>query len=363
VKGQIERRGEGAYRLRWYTGRVDGRRQYSSKTVRGTRKQAEKELRTILGRQDRGLVVPSRTPTLREFVEQWKGTEAAAGLRPRTLRDYLDQLDRHVVPNLGAIRVDALRASTIERELVRPLRDAGKTRTARLCVSILSKVLRAAVRDDLIGANPCSAVEKPGHEAARPEPLSDEERAKFRDGLRGTADEAFHVLRLFSGLAPNEAVAVTWECVDLDAGELRVERTIDFRQRHDGFHGTKTKRRARAIPIAPEPLRLLRELHLRQGRPSEGLLFALPTGKLPSSEALRASFRRALAAAGITRRVRPYDLRHGFATAGLEGGLDAKDVSELMGHSSTRTTQDVYQHVSPERRGSSAAVIADRLSR
>ncbi len=77
---------------------------------------------------------------------------------------------------------------------------------------------------------------------------------------------------------------------------------------------------------------------------------------------LRTSFRAALKAAKITRRVRPYDLRHGFATAGLEAGLDAKDVSELMGHSSTRTTQDVYQHVRPERRREAAERIAERLS-
>ena len=83
---------------------------------------------------------------------------------------------------------------------------------------------------------------------------------------------------------------------------------------------------------------------------------------LPSYGSLRASFRTALKGAGIERRVRPYDLRHGFATAGLEAGLDAKDVSELMGHASTRITQDVYQHVSSERRRESAGRIAERLA-
>jgi integrase len=361
MKGQIEKRGEGVYRLRWYTGRVDGKRQYSSKTVRGTKKQAEKALRDVLAKQDRGLVVPSRTPTLKEFVDQWKASESAARLRARTLEDYLCQLVRHVLPKLGSLRVEAIRASTIERELVGPLRDAGKLRTARLCVSILSKVLRAAVRDDLLAANPCSAVDKPGHSPSRPDPLSDEEREKFRAALRGTEYEIFHVLRLFTGLRPNEAAALTWECVDLEAGELRVERTIDFRDRYGGFHGMKTKRSARAMPIVSDALRLLRELHLKRGRPGEGLLFVRADGTLPSVQVFRKSFRRALKAAGIDRRVRQYDLRHGFATAGLEAGLDTKDVSELMGHASIATTADVYQHVSAERRRASAARIAMAL--
>ena len=33
MKGQIEKRGDGAYRLRWYTGRVDGKHTYGSKTI------------------------------------------------------------------------------------------------------------------------------------------------------------------------------------------------------------------------------------------------------------------------------------------------------------------------------------------
>jgi integrase/recombinase XerD len=59
--------------------------------------------------------------------------------------------------------------------------------------------------------------------------------------------------------------------------------------------------------------------------------------------------------------VTPYTLRHGFGTAGLEAGLDVKDVAELMGHSSTRTTQDVYQHVSDERKHEAAERIAAKL--
>ena len=45
----------------------------------------------------------------------------------------------------------------------------------------------------------------------------------------------------------------------------------------------------------------------------------------------------------------------------LESGLDVKDVATLMGHSSTRTTQDVYQHVSEERKRAGAERIAQEL--
>ncbi len=49
------------------------------------------------------------------------------------------------------------------------------------------------------------------------------------------------------------------------------------------------------------------------------------------------------------------------ATAALEAGADTRTVADLMGHSSTRTTQDVYQHVSDERKREAADRIAAKL--
>lgn len=60
--------------------------------------------------------------------------------------------------------------------------------------------------------------------------------------------------------------------------------------------------------------------------------------------------------------MRLYDLCHGFATAGLEAGLDVRTVADIMGHSSTRTTLDVYQHTRDERRREGAQAIALSLS-
>jgi len=53
---------------------------------------------------------------------------------------------------------------------------------------------------------------------------------------------------------------------------------------------------------------------------------------------------KALARAGITRRIRPYDLRHNFITQALEEGADVKALSEIVG-SAPETIMRHYQHV------------------
>ena len=60
---------------------------------------------------------------------------------------------------------------------------------------------------------------------------------------------------------------------------------------------------------------------------------------------LKKSWGSTLRKAGIIRRIRPYDLRHAFATYALDTGADPKAVSEVMGHSDMSMVHKHYQHV------------------
>ncbi len=73
------------------------------------------------------------------------------------------------------------------------------------------------------------------------------------------------------------------------------------------------------------------------------------------------SFKPAVEAARLKRKVGIYDLRHGFATSALEAGADVKTVAKLRGHSSVRTTMDVYMHVKDERKRDAVERIGARL--
>ncbi len=60
---------------------------------------------------------------------------------------------------------------------------------------------------------------------------------------------------------------------------------------------------------------------------------------------IKTAWLSALRRAGITRRIRPYDLRHAFATELIAGGVDIGTVANLMGHSSPTMILNHYQYV------------------
>lgn len=62
--------------------------------------------------------------------------------------------------------------------------------------------------------------------------------------------------------------------------------------------------------------------------------------------------------AGITRTIRPYDLRHAYATLSIANGADIKTVAEIMGHTDSTMILKVYQHVLFEQKEKAMNVIS-----
>jgi integrase len=58
-------------------------------------------------------------------------------------------------------------------------------------------------------------------------------------------------------------------------------------------------------------------------------------------------------------KIRLHDLRHTHATLGLAAGVDAKVMSDRLGHATSAFTQDIYMHAIPAKEEAAAEQIAD----
>jgi integrase len=108
-------------------------------------------------------------------------------------------------------------------EPVRALSDS----TIRQVYTILRAGLDGAVRDGLLARNPAAAVRRPGIEQAGAKYLPSGDVLKL---LRAAeASRYYPVLALIAttGLRRGEALGLSWDKLDLDAGRLRVTATLN----------------------------------------------------------------------------------------------------------------------------------------
>jgi len=155
---------------------------------------------------------------------------------------------------------------------------------------------------------------------------------------------------------------LTWDEVDLDAGQLYVRNTVTRRKGASLAIGeAKTERSRRVVPLTSSTAQALKlhrdrqsferqnaaELWLTENRVfcTEGSENRRPGDLLDPSAAHR-ELERCLAAADLPN-VRTHGLRHTAASLHLKMGTPAKVVQELLGHSSIAVTMDVYSHVMP----------------
>lgn len=132
-------------------------------------------------------------------------------------------------------------------------------------------------------------------------------------------------------VGPSELFALTWEDADLVRGVLRV-------------HGAKKNPSApwREVPIRESLLPLFRKW--KEEDAEAGFPYIIHHNGRQVSK-IKTAWLAALRRAGITRRIRPYDLRHAFATELIAGGVDIGTVAKLMGHSSPTMLLQHYQYV------------------
>ncbi|HET6843854.1 MAG TPA: site-specific integrase [Candidatus Angelobacter sp.] len=179
-------------------------------------------------------------------------------------------------------------------------------------------------------------------------------------------DKAMVLLIGSTGLRRSEMIALTWSDLNLRTMEVNVLRSC-VRNR---LGTTKTESSRRPVPLHPVVLGALLEWRERSPYAAD-LDFLFPSVRLKESRPLspdsilEKSVRPALAGIGVVgKQIGWHSFRHSLATNLRSLGVDIKVAQELMRHSSSRTTLDIYTRaVDQQKREASLKVVALMLPR
>lgn len=217
-----------------------------------------------------------------------------------------------------------------EKEGVKPL-------TTHRRLSILRAALAWAVDSGLISSNPLAGIKIP---KGRPERIAPPTISEFYALMSVAPNHLQRAILLAISLGvrvgPSELLSLQWKDVDIERATIRVwsahknpnrpYRDIPLREDLIETFKQWMKEDAKVLPVTI--------IHFR--------------GK--SVKSIKTAWKKCKDDAGITRRIRPYDLRHAFATYALDAGADIQAVADTMGHSDISMVLKHYQHGKEEAR-------------
>jgi integrase len=274
-----------------------------------------------------------------DITQHWLHHVAKARVKASTFRLYGGWLRVHIEPKIGDMPISSLKPNVVQK-LLADMESAGKSPRLREQVfTLLDRVLRHAVRAEMIDSNPMANLTRPRPRRSQLQTYDRAQVSVLLKALKGDRLHPLYVLAVSTGMRRGELLGLQWQDIDLKAGTASIRRSVGLvggTIHVDDVKGGKGRRVWLSVPAIKA---------LRAMKKSGTWLFPTKSGAPISPSNLVRHF-RALQVDHELPRIRFHDLRHTAATLLLEAGVHPKVVADMLGHSSVTMTLDTYSHVS-----------------
>jgi integrase len=375
--------GCGRWQLRAFAGvdELTGKPRQVTKTFIGTEAKARVALGRFVNEVTDGKFEPS-TATVGEVLEKWLDA-ATVSQRPRTLEENRRKIEHRICPVLGKVKLNRLTPALLDRVYREWLDEGLSPATVHKYHALLSAACRQAVKWGWLAFAPTERARPPKIERKEIDvPSPDRLKALIRAAEKEDTVLATAVaLAALTGARRGELVALRWSDIDLEAGSVRIARSLTVAGGEHHVGPTKTHA-TRALALDPAAVAVLRHRWTEMEDLSERaesplvddpcVLSYNANGAIPANPDTFTHRFRALCdamEAPALKRLRkrvpkatkndlapkdrwPYrfhDLRHFSVTTLIAGGVDIRTVAERHGHARATMTLDRYAHALPER--------------
>lgn len=348
--------------------------------------EVRRRLREKIKQIDSGDTAMSPKTTLKAWADVWLPIKQAK-LSPKGYKALAGPINKWAIPTIGHRRLTSLGPADI-RAVEAVQRDAGlKGTTCAATQRALFNMLRAAIAEGHSVPTRVLMAPMPATSESDRRPLSIAESLAVLAEASKLPHGTRWAVALLTGMRQGECLGLTWDAVDFEAGEIRVEwqlqrlpyldkacRSKGFRvpheyqcrQVHKGWHLVRPKSRAgfRTYPLLPQVARAL--LEWRDVAPVNHvrLVWPEPDGKPRSHQHDLEEWHSLQDAAGVRhpngRRYHVHECRNVTATELNRAGADAATMTALLGHTSITTTRG-YIAVDADAKRAALGKIADLL--
>ena len=363
------------WHIRGYLGvdSLTGKQIYANKRGFKTKKEAQRYYNNAKVQfQNEGIKKEPQRMTFEALYQEWlliyeKDVEQSTLVKTKQV------FRTHILPRFGNYYIDKIQVSQVQtavhewREILQEYRKVFNK---------FNRVLKYAYKLKYITENPCDFVILPSKPLVKQEKetldfYTKEQLETFMNCLSEMNTrkwEAFFRILAFTGLRRGEALALTWDDVDINQGLLTVNKAVKRGENGQYVGSTKNESSVRTITIDDNTIRILKAWKAEQAKTLIGFGFNAiqPNQYIFSKWKDNTPLNTMAPRNALVKICKRFDLPminiHGFrsshCTLLLEAGVPLKDVMERLGHSDVQTTLAFYSYVTKDSRDKSAQMFA-----
>ncbi len=367
--GSVRQRPDGRWEARYSAGIDPATGKYKQRSVYGkTQAEVLQKMNAALRDLEEHDFDKPQAVTLSAWMQTWFDTYTVQ-LRDTTRRQYLDNIKNHILPNLGAVKLEKLTPMMVQEffnKLSSPKYRTGSKgqeknglspKSVRNIYRILHQALQQAVKPPLrlMKYNPCEDIILPAAEHKEMQVLTPEEAQKLLQAAQCSIYYPAIYIALFCGIRRGEVCGIKMENLNFNDRTILICDQLQADRMGDGGLRDVTLKNRKPRKIYPcdavwdmlaQYLPIRHAILDQNGITECRYLLVSSKGTPLDPDNLGRAFRESLARAGIDRPIRLHDLRHTYSLIQLSAGTDIKTLQESLGHHDPGFTLRQYGHTS-----------------
>lgn len=311
--------------------------------------------------------VLSDNTLFKDYAENWMSTIQKNQLKPTSYNRKELTLNKQVYPYIGDIPISQLTHNDIQN-MINELNSQGLSySTIKKAYEAISGCIKQYRIKNASVFNPCEGISLPTNKQKETsnitffndeqmQMIKDEAVRKYGNGCPVYRLGDAIVLLMYSGMRVGELLALTWNDIDFENKTIAINKNaVVVKEKIDGIdrynlktqNSTKTASGKRIIPMTQNAYEALKNIYEING--DKQYVMSSKNNKQITPRNINRMFHSILIQTGIAKSANElcgvHTLRHTFASMLFKNGCDVKVVSELLGHSDTKITENIYIHV------------------